>query len=545
MKYTGLLTKQSLFVAIATLFTASFALTLWMAFYVPVYEDEIAWKLFSNRLFIDQGKLVYLFAQCNRGYWLDMPLTWYPTQWLDSIIYGDASNPSFLRTMGWFGFVALMASWVVILRTTSKLSWVTCALFIAVFFSFGVTPFIMVFNRPEQPLLIWLTVMLLVTLWFDHRPLKSYLSRALVTVLFALLACLMAATHPKGLFFFPLVLLAWWRCVKWWPASIPLLGVMAWTAIATKRIWFLRTACEEFPGLTEMLQRLTLRPKQLWKDPLEFIDGVFENLDNSTRYISQMAFDESYANDWLPPSEDLFSHLSGAWVTEILIWLPIILIVLVILLNLLHRVHSTVRGVRYWPIALFLLLSLLVVISFQTAKNFYESALIWPLLLLVAIYTFKGSEQVWSNRLIRWVLPILLVASLCSSYIRYELFFKPAQTWQKTQAQGGLFNVNDLQRFAKSQCSIESDTPNLVLGFSSYAAFYQNRKPIFLAYSSGWWGAESSFAQTMRQREAGGLVAQCKDLPAETKPFAKQQGQFCCVSGSDLRNLVNTQPSQK
>jgi hypothetical protein len=545
MKLSGLLTKQSLFAFIALLFTASFITSLWMAFYVPIYEDETAWKLLSSRLFIDQGKLVYLFAQCNQGYWLDMPLTWYPMHWLDSVIYGDASNPAFLRTMGWLGFFALMGSWVVILRTTSKLSWLTCSLLIAAFFSFGVTPFVMVFNRPEQPLLIWLTILLLITLWFESRPLKTRISKALITALFALLSCLIAATHPKGLFFFPLILLVWWRCVRWWPSSLPLLGVMGWTALETKHIWYLRTACEEFSGLSELLKRLTLRPKQLWQEPFKFIDGALTNLQNSTQYVSQMAFKKSYISDWLPAVETAFNQTSIAWVSQFIIWLPIALVVIIIFLNIAHHAYSKPRGIHYWPIAVFLLLSLMVIMSFQTAKNFYESTLIWPLLLLIAIYTFKGSEQVWSKRLISWVLPILLMAAILSAYMRYELFFTQAKIWQQTQAQGEPFDIDALQRFAKSQCNIEPNTPNLALGFLTYAAFYQNPKPIFLTYSSGWWGIEANFAQTMSKREAGGLVARCINLPEETKAQAKQQGQFCCVSGADLRNLINLQPIQK
>jgi|GEM_PF-1113211 len=545
MKSTGLLSKQSLFAVITLLFTASFATTMWMAFYLPIYGDEIAWKIFSNRLFVDQSKLVYIFAQCNRGYWLDMPITWYPMQWFDSIVYGNASNPTVMRMWGWLWFIVLMGSWATILRITSKLSLTTCILFVVVFFSFGITPFIMVFNRPEQPLLIWVSLILLITLWFDHRPLKTHISKAFVTALFALVACLLAATHPKGLFFFPLLLLVWWRCVKWWPGSLPLLAIMAWTAFETKRIWYLRTSCDEFPGLSALLQNLTLRPNQLWQEPVAFVSGVLTNLINSTRYISQMAFDAAYPSDWLPPGGATFNQLSVVWTSQVLVWLPIILVTLIIFLNFLHLAASKTHGKRYWPIALFLLLSLVVIMSFQTAKNFYESSLIWPLLLLVAIYTFQGSEQVWSQRLIRWVLPILLVASVLSGYMRYELFFKPAQTWQKTQAQGGLFKIDELQRFAQDQCDIQPETPNLALGLSTYAAFWQHSKPIFLDYSAGWWATESNFSQTMRKREAGGLIAQCRDLPPEAKPFAKQQGKYCCVSGADLRNPIASQPNQK
>lgn len=533
--------SKGVFITITLLFLVTSVVTLWMAFYVPIYEDEIAWKAFSNRLFVDQGKLVYIFAQCNKGYWLDMPITWYPMQWIDSMVYGNASKPELMRQIGWAFFILLMACWTLILRVTSKLPVLICLLFVVVFFSFGVTPFVMVFNRPEQPLLIWLTVILLLTLWIDHHPLKSRLSQVLITALFALLSCLLAATHPKGLFFFPLVLFAWWRCVKWWLPGIPLMGVMAWTALQTKHIWFLRTSCEEYPGLTTTLQKLTLRPKQLWREPLEFIGNALNNLQTSTRYISQMQFEASYPSQWLPHVTEAYARLSIVWISEILVWLPIVLIVAVIALNLAHITKE--RGKVYWPIALCLLLSLLIIMSFQTAKNFYESALIWPVLLLVTIYTFEGSHRAWSQRLIKWVLPVLLVTAVLSGYLRYELFAQPAQAWQLDRQTDKTAAMQSLQRFAQNQCQITPDTPNLVLGFGSYASFWQHRKPIFLTYSSGWWGAEANFAQIMQSRQAGGLVAQCKDLPPETKPFAKSQGQYCCVSGADLRNLANVAPT--
>jgi hypothetical protein len=407
----------------------------------------------------------------------------------------------------------------------------------------------MVFNRPEMPLLIWLTLALLLALWFDRHPLQTRTSKVLVTLVFALIACLMTATHPKALFFFPLILFAWWRSVKWLPTILPLLAVMTWTGFETKQIWSIRTSCDEYPGLSALLKGLTLRPKQLWQQPLEFIAGAFTNLKHSTQYVTKMAFDVAYSGDWLPAGGATFSKLSVVWVSQILVWLPIILVTLVIVFNGVNLITSKSRDRRFWPFASLVFLSLMVIMSFQTAKNFYEPSLIWPLILLVAIYSFQdtknNAEQAYGQRIIRWVLPTLLIASLLSGYMRYELFFNHAQTWRVKQSQDSSLKINELQQFAQNQCGIEPNAPNLALSLVAYGSFWKHPKPIILDYSAGWWATEANFAQTMHKREAGGLVAECRDLPPETRPFAKRQGKNCCVSGQDLRNLINLPSTQK
>src|SRR5258706_9278605 len=82
---------------LAVLFLLGFLLTMWMAFFVPVYADEPAWKLIGARLFVDAGKLLYFFPFCDTGQWIDIPLTWYPARLIDTWIYQDASNPWLLR----------------------------------------------------------------------------------------------------------------------------------------------------------------------------------------------------------------------------------------------------------------------------------------------------------------------------------------------------------------------------------------------------------------------------------------------------------------
>ena len=96
---------RTLYAVLALAFVGSFLLTLWMVFYFPVYTDEIFWKLMIARLETDHGKLVYLFAQCSEGQWIDAPLTWYPAMSINSWLYEDASQPWRLRVYGWFFFL--------------------------------------------------------------------------------------------------------------------------------------------------------------------------------------------------------------------------------------------------------------------------------------------------------------------------------------------------------------------------------------------------------------------------------------------------------
>ena len=527
---------RTLYAVLALAFVGSFLLTLWMVFYFPVYTDEIFWKLMIARLETDHGKLVYLFAQCSEGQWIDAPLTWYPAMLIHSWLYEDASHPWRLRVHGWFFFLVLLALWTCLLKRRAGLGVTDAFLAVSAFLSVGVLPFLLVYARPEQPLLLLITLSLLVTLYKAPANRLSWPIGFLVALSFALVATLLAAIHPKGMFLFPALLVLAWRQLKSWPLLLLLVLILGWTAYDTSQVWQLRTTCPEFPGLMSTLKGLTLQPGVLLSKPLTFIQQGWSNVFDFRTYVRSLNFQDQYVVDWLPARKGGVMSSQARSVANILLWIPLLVAVLVIALNWLfaRRPRGRIDLLLFFSI----LLSLASIVILQTQKNFYEVSIVWPLVLLLVIFSF-GRPVSESNRGgIRIIIAVLMLVALLSGIFREERFGEFVPDWRQARLQQEemIDHQNQgLRDFARKECGIKSNAQRLVLDKDTYQAFWHHEQPIFLDYASGWWAAESNVRETFRKRRVQGLVALCTNIPESDRSRAIEFGRYCCMSADALR----------
>lgn len=527
---------RTLYAVLALAFVLSFLSTLWMVFYFPVYGDEIFWKLMIARLETDHGKLVYLFAQCSEGQWIDAPLTWYPAMLIHSWLYEDASHPWRLRVHGWFFFLVLLALWTCLLKRRAGLGVTDAFLAVSAFLSVGVLPFLLVYARPEQPLLLLITLSLLVTLYKAPANRLSWPIGFLVALSFALVATLLAAIHPKGMFLFPALLVLAWRQLKSWPLLLLLVLILGWTAYDTSQVWQLRTTCPEFPGLMAVLKGLTLQPGVLLSNPLTFIQQGWSNVLDFGVYVRSLQFQDKYFVDWLPAGQSGVMSLQARSIANILLWTPLLVAVLVIALNWLfdRRPRGRVDHLLWFSI----LLSLASIAVLQTQKNFYEVSIVFPLVLLLTIFSF-GRPVSQSNRGgVRIIIAVLMLAALLSGILREERFGEFVSDWRQARLQQVemIDHQNQgLRDFARKECGIEDNAQRLVLDKDTYQAFWNHEQPIFLDYASGWWAAESHVRDTFRKRRVQGLVGLCTNIPESDRSRAIEFGSYCCMSADALR----------
>lgn len=524
-------------------FLASLAVTLWMTFYSPVNADELFWKIMISRLDADDGNLVYLFAQCRQGQWIEAPLTWYPAMWVNSLLYEDASEPWELRVHGWLLFIVLLGLWSWLLSKRSGLSRLDSLVAVSAVLSVGVMPFLMVYERPEQPLLLLLTLALMTTLGQGPAPgtTVSWTRGLLVMAGFGLVAALMSGTHPKGMFLFPVLIVLAWRQLRSVPLITVLIVLMGWVAFDTNQVWQLRTTCPEYPGLSKVLKNLTLRPSMLLSDPMGFIRAGWANLMAFDAYVNSLKFQPSYVSTWLPNAlSDWSPDTMRVMVANSLLWVPLVVMGGVTLGNVLGR-----RRPQTIPDALLcltLLMAVGAIVILQTAKNFYESSIVWPLILLVGLFSFGKPLQRPSGPTVRVILAALMMLALLSGVLRYERFENAMQEWREIrteQVEEGEDRNEALQELGYQRCSIDPEAERLVLDRDSYQAFWEHKHPVFLDYAAGWWGAEADFLSMARTRQVGGLVGRCNGVPKElwsvmVRGAGSTQG-FCCVAPQHLR----------
>lgn len=527
---------RALYALLTLAFVLSFLSTLWMVFYFPVYGDELFWKLMIARLETDHGKLVYLFAQCSEGQWIDAPLTWYPAMLIHSWFYEDASHPWRLRIHGWFIFLFLLALWTCLLKRLTGLGVIDAFLAVSAFLSVGVLPFLMVYARPEQPLLLLITLILLVTLYKAPANRLSWPIGLLVTLSFALVGMLLAATHPKGMFLFPVLLVLAWRQLKSWPLLVLLVLILGWTAYDTSQVWQLRTTCPEFPGLMSVLRGLTLQPGVLLSNPLIFIHQGWSNVLDFGVYVRSLHFQDQYVADWLPAGKGGMMSTQARSVANILLWIPLLVAVLVMALNWLfdRRPRGRVDLLLWFSI----LLPLVSIVVLQTQKNFYEVSIVWPLVLLLAIFSFGRSVSESNRGGVRIIIAVLMLVAILSGILREERFGEFVPGWRQARLQQVemMDHQNQgLRDFARKECGVEGSAQRLVLDKDTYQAFWNHEQPIFLDYASGWWATESNIRETFRKRRVQGLVALCTNIPELDRSRAIEFGIYCCMSADALR----------
>ena len=523
--------------AIGVTLLALVAYTLWMAFYLPVYGDETYWKLIVSRLVSDDGYLIYLFSQCAHGQWIQAPLTWLPAMALSSLLYENASHPWMLRISGWLLYVGLLIAWIWLLKRRSGLSWFDSALAVFAFFSFGVLPFLMVFDRPEKTLLVLLTLVLaLVPTGESSQPKPSKVTAIFWVVLFSLLAALFAGVHPKGLFFFPALLAVLCVRTRSWIAGLLFLVVLAWIARDTMAIWQARTHCPEFPGLMTVLQNLTLRPTAFFADPGAFIHAAWLNLRVFDAYVDSIGLMPAYVENWLPAAAGGMTQQGWVMLVNALNWIPLAAAAGLTLVNLVRA------GSKWWKstglVWLTVCLALIFIVCLQTAKNFYEASLVWPLIGVVTVLSFAPSGGQKPTGGAKALILLLVVIAIISSVARIDRFAPNLSDWigERTwQVQHQDQHNETLREFARNSCAIDASAVRLAIDKTTYPAFWRHRQPILLDFSSGWWAAEADLSTTLRNKKSEGLVAACERLSDDLRARAKTQGQVCCLSAEDLR----------
>lgn len=546
MTATQCFTGQRLFklsyLALGLILLALTSYTLWALFYSPVYGDETYWKLMVARLVSDDGNLVYLFAQCAQGQWIKAPLSWLPAMGLSSLLYENASHPWVLRLYGWFLYVLLLPVWVLLLKRHSGLGWLDSALAVCAFFSVGVLPFLMVYDRPEKSLLVLLTIVLLLaptSASLDTKQARSpasFLKIVFWVAFFGLISALLAGIHPKGLFFFPVLLAVLYLRTRSWLALVLLLGLMAWVAQETMSVWQQRTNCPEFPGLMKTLQNLTLRPANFFSDPVGFIKAAWANVLSFNDYVDNIALMPKYVENWLPAEAGVAKPSILLMVLNGLNWVVLGVAGIVIVMNLV-RARMSWYG-RTGLVWLALALALATIVCLQTSKNFYEAGLIWPLAFLVTVCSFGTLVEPKHRRLAGYLIMLLTLIAISSSVARIERFRSDVPNWiaERTEQQQQMDRHNrSLQEFAKRSCGIGKDAVRLAIDLKTYSAFWQHRQPIFLDYASGWWASEADLNVTLRDRKSEGLIGECERLPADLRARSRAQGEICCLSAEDLR----------
>ena len=517
--------------------------SFFLSLFIPIYQDEFDWRLISSRLFIDH-KLVWVFPSCLRGFWLDIPITWYPYLFFEGLTFQGAHDLQLLRLIGCLIFVIILCLIVGILKAISGLGLPTSLLLVVGYFSLGVVPFSMVLNRPEQELniLVCLSILIAVTLKKGDAEFTVISRKILLLAIFSLIVIFMLGAHPKGIFFLPITASAYWLVSK----SKKLFAIFCMICIATSyqtiRLWGIRTQCEENTWLN--FRNLTINPAQLIQDPVQFIQTFGTNVKNSFIYIKYIYIQDHYQSNWLAIDPEFHLSLNSSFVQLVNISMLAMTMICFIFFMLSIRRIANRKNYDYSLISIAIAMSLLLLSGMQSGKNFYEANWFWVLIFLLFILSLDFSNCSMRRITKNYIITFLLIIGIVSSALRIIQFYPSLPAWKIKADSYSLANTsahkNQLKDFAKDQCDINENSTGLVLETLTYPSFWNHPKPYFIIFLTGWWGTGTNYPNLLRSENSGGMILQCSNIPPEYLKYTKRNDQnYCCVSGGDL-NKVKT-----
>ena len=180
-----------------------------VVFFLPVYTDEILWKLLLGRYHADgnQEFALTLIPSC-RFYAKDVPWLLLPYRLFNEMLYGNIPGPLSIRVFGfalelvWLGLTWRLFAGLV----RPQISSYHAATGVLAFAMLGILPFMLELGRPEQFLLIGITIFFVPLL----KPASPVFPSLGASVLYAVLICSGAGffltTHPRANFALPLIL---------------------------------------------------------------------------------------------------------------------------------------------------------------------------------------------------------------------------------------------------------------------------------------------------------------------------------------------------
>ncbi|CAK17990.1 hypothetical protein; putative membrane protein [Pseudomonas entomophila L48] len=494
--------------------------------------------------------MVSFFPQCTSTVGHGVAWVFYPAALLISSVYAHL-GPLGIRLSG----IVLTLAWFVLLaywcRRQAAEGGIGRFSFLAAFAALGVMPYLWVFSRPEQFMLLPLLIMCMVALL---TPVQNSRKRQLaVTVGLVVVLSVFFYAHPKSVFFAPFALVATWFATRGSSLLIRT-GLVLYILVLSGQVLHdasLLGGCQDAPAVQALLATNSLLPGMLLEDPVAFLVAAWQNVSLFPgRMLAHLTFNPTFQSGWL------------ASLTEQPVWLrwlnPLIacaLLVLVVGSHLLALLLAAIALIRRRLPAALLLAALLAAADLINAalynlQNFYAGIQYIPLSLMIVTLLFHCVPTVpqWPGVRATGYLAVTLMSglSLASLFALFSLV-TPTLLRNAGYANASLPGQSLSIPLLNTQAHLDSilklgDTchipragaEHVVLDHMTYFAYLQDSKPVHVLYVSELgYGADllnGKLLPFLKARNSPGLITRCEWVPNELRDGQQRNDQgYCCV----------------
>jgi hypothetical protein len=522
---------------------------------VPIYTDETGWR-FQERAGIDGGLDLTWSDICGPNSIARAPWFMMPVRWFSAAANQALSDPLFVRLEGVGCALAWIALfWLLVQRLESRRAKrVELRTLAFSLLGLGLLPYVLVFSRPEQPLI--LVAVLALLLAFVRPPgANPALWAWLKAAGFVALAVVALSYHVKGTLYAGLAGACLLVSARGRGTVAPrIAGAAALTALtlAAAKYWVGRLSCPDDPQIAALYNSVSvaslmangghgaaLAAKMLASaDPLGFVGAAAPRSDP--------------LSNWLPPG--LFPRpiavvlLAGMFVA----WGAAVLLAVAALVR--FAFSAKVRALaepRFLP-AVGLLGLVLVWGASQVNKNVYEAGHILPALAMLAVLAFTLPQAgavvpAYVTRLTKLVLPFALCSELAVAALTLPAMAEAARTPGYIRDQPYSFTAFGFAAVRRDIAAARAASgmptnrrlERPMIDELTYMALQDSHLPLHrLGVLSLWNGGITDPVGYLRSRNSDGVIVGCHMLPPAMRAVASRSGEICAISRDGLARLA-------
>ena len=508
--------------------------SVYFSVHLPIFTDEVAWKWITSRWWSDGGYSISLYPQCSISGQAKIPLMFVPVRIVDSLLYGTPRSIFLLRYIGvcfcflWFMVLYRFIKVVSTVRQVNKMELLTVTLTISLF---GVLPFILVMNRPEQILRLCMTTLVCLPL----IDITNELKRFVIAMGFLFLSLMLFAQHAKSLFFLPVVVFTALN-LKMSIRQRQVLLVTAMSFSIQGYLFFMEhTKCTN-DFIKSAFGKMMISPETMLVSPTQAIGSMVANGLRFGDYVKGILFFDNYPEQWLPEN---YGFAFGTKILNVLMAMFFVAWVVASCWGIIRKSiwkREAGRGLFLSDLGLVVLLSLGGLAVCQTSKSFYESALVIPIVIVVGI----SCINIKVIQVLAKISLVLATASVCLVGYRFWPILKNDWTGESALSRQEYSVKSHYQRAIKdralslaARCGIQDSNikRHLVVDDLTYPYFINTVEPYHAVYVLGWWGKMSipSPDEFLKARNSSGVLSQCKWLPESMLGKAFREGDLCCL----------------
>jgi hypothetical protein len=525
---------------------ASFLLSILFGLLLPVYTDEVGWRM-QLRAGIDGGVDRMLSDICGPNTTATPPLFMMPLRLITGWVDTSFPDPLFVRLLG----VACAIGWAFLMRALIGriandqhqrylLGTLTFALL-----GMGVLPIMLVMSRPDQAVLLSITAALFVTVVAGQRADNIKWRAWLWPFLIAAFGLVAVAFHLKGILFVPLVLVCIYFADKRHKAP-RIAAALLFTILAAQgaHYWFERFRCPNDPVLAEKLGKQNIASALATEGDWRTLTMSALMGANPNNYIMLAEAHKFPMSDWLPRGQIKGGTSMIRFVAMALAWNGVTLIALICLIRALRLRWREGRIDLSAAVPVALAGTAMIWGMSQRVRNDYEIMIVLPMLALFCVFSLAAIR--WTPQRTKQLGLGAAIIALLSLMGQADIAWRYYPSLRSAAADVGYIDKQPFSVSAFGYSSLRDkilETARLchigtagraqhpLVDDLTYFALADSWQPFHrFGVLESWNGSITDPLAYLKAKGSEGIIMGCRNLSPALRQQAIRNGEFCCIS---------------